>query len=263
MGESVKSETWQISVENLNLIYPTGDGPVEALRDLSFQVEAGSFLTIVGPSGCGKSTLLRTICGLAKPTSGSVHFHFRGGAAGERKDRFGMVFQRPVLLPWLQVLDNVLLPVRVFGFKVEAYRERAMELLRMVELEGFLKKYPYELSGGMQQRVAIVRALVFDPPVLLMDEPFSALDAITREQLNDQLHQLWLQTGKTILFVTHSVHEAVFLSTSCLVLTERPGRIAASIPIALPRRRRLQEVQDEMTPYILQVRTLLEKKGGE
>jgi NitT/TauT family transport system ATP-binding protein len=178
------------------------------------------------------------------------------------KELYGMIFQKPVLLPWLTVMENVLLPIRVFGHKISDYEERAIELLKMMNLDGFLKRYPYELSGGMQQRVSIARALVFNPPVLLMDEPFSALDAITREQLNDQLHELWLRTGKTILFVTHSVNEAVFLGTSCIVLTERPGRIAETVEIRLPKPRKLKEVQNDLIPYISQVRKVLEDQTG-
>lgn len=258
---AAKPLNWQISAEGLGVVYTTKDGSIEALQDLSFIVERGDFMTIVGPSGCGKSTLLRAISGLTQPTSGNVRFNFEG-RSGNEKNRYGMIFQKPVLLPWMTVIDNVLLPIKVFGYKLGDYRERAFELLKMVDLNGFLKRYPYELSGGMQQRVAIARALVFDPPVLLMDEPFSALDAITREQLNDQLHRLWLQTGKTVLFVTHSVNEAVFLGTSCVVLTKRPGRISKIVEIELPTPRQLKEVQNDLARYISLIRELLEESTG-
>jgi len=262
MKMAVESINWQISAKALGVIYDTRDGPVEALADFSFAAEPGSFTTIVGPSGCGKSTLLRAIGGLTKPSSGRVQFKTDNGSSGE-KNLYGMIFQRPVLLPWLTVIDNVLLPIKVFGYRVANYRNQAIELLKMVGLDDFLKRYPYELSGGMQQRVAIARALVFDPRVLLMDEPFSALDAITREQLNDQLQKLWLQTGKTVLFVTHSVNEAVFLGTSCIVMTERPGRIAKIVNIDVPMPRQLKQVQGDLADYILQVRRALEGDAGD
>ncbi len=257
----VKPSNWQISTEELGVIYQTREGSIEALKGLTFIVKRGDLMTIVGPSGCGKSTLLRAVSGLTRPTSGSVQFNLEGGSQNE-SNRYGMIFQKPVLLPWLTVIDNVLLPIKVFGHKVDDYRDRALELLEMVDLGGFMKTYPYELSGGMQQRVSIARALVFDPPVLLMDEPFSALDAITREQLNDQLHQLWLRTGKTILFVTHSVNEAVFLGTSCVVLTKRPGRIAKIIDIELPTPRQLKQDQNNLARYISLIRDILEEKTG-
>jgi len=260
---SIKSEGWQIRTEGLSVVYPTRDGEVKALKDFSFAVERGSFTTIVGPSGCGKSTLLRIISGLVEPTSGTVQFNVQGGSKAEKDNRYGMIFQRPVLLPWLTVLDNVLLPIRVFGHPAAEYREKAVELLSMVNLDGFARKFPYELSGGMQQRVSIARALIFDPPVLLMDEPFSALDAITREQLNEQLQLLWLKTGKTVLFVTHSVSEAVFLGTSCIVMTERPGQIKKIVDIAIPAPRHLKENGDDLARYIGDVRQALEgEKGG-
>ena len=248
---------WQISATGLGVVYETRDGPVQALADFSFAAEPRSFTTIVGPSGCGKSTLLRVIAGLTKPSSGRVEFKTDHGS-GRGKNLYGMIFQRPVLLPWLTVLDNVLLPIKVFGYNAADYKEKAVELLSMVGLDQFLKRYPYELSGGMQQRVAIARALVFDPPVLLMDEPFSALDAITREQLNDQIQKLWLQTGKTVVFVTHSVDEAVFLGTSCIVMTGRPGRVAKIVSIDAPMPRVSKQAQVELTGYILQVRKALE-----
>jgi NitT/TauT family transport system ATP-binding protein len=258
------SKNWQIRAEGLGVTYNTRDGEVEALTGISFTVDRGSFTTIVGPSGCGKSTLLRVISGLVEPTSGTVQFNVQSGSETE-KGRYGMIFQRPVLLPWLTVIENVLLPIRVFGHNKEEYHERAVELLNMVNLDGFMKKYPYELSGGMQQRVSIARALVFDPPVLLMDEPFSALDAITREQLNDQLQHLWLKTRKTVLFVTHSVNEAVFLGTSCMVMTARPGQIKEIVDINIPAPRQLKKNGDDLAKYNSKVRQALEgyKGGGE
>jgi NitT/TauT family transport system ATP-binding protein len=262
MKVDVEPINWQISAKGLGVIYETRDGPVEALADISFGAEPGSFTTIVGPSGCGKSTLLRAIGGLTKPSSGRVQFKTDHGSS-DGKSLYGMIFQKPVLLPWLTVIDNVLLPIKVFGYKIADYENQAIKLLKMVGLDDFLKRYPYELSGGMQQRVAIARALVFDPQVLLMDEPFSALDAITREQLNDQLQKLWLQTGKTVLFVTHSVNEAVFLGTSCIVMTERPGRIAKIVNIDVPMPRLSKQVQGDLADYILRVRRALEGNAGD
>lgn len=260
----IEAREWQIRTEGLEVVYHTRDGEVKALADFTFAVERGSFTTIVGPSGCGKSTLLRIISGLVAPTSGTVRFNVKSGSK-EGHDRYGMIFQRPVLLPWLTVVNNVLLPIRVFGHNVEEYRERAVELLNMVNLDGFMRKYPYELSGGMQQRVSIARALIFDPPLLLLDEPFSALDAITREQLNEQLQHLWLKTGKTVLFVTHSVNEAVFLGTSCIVMTARPGQIKKIVDIDIPAPRQLKENGDDLAKCIFHVRQALEgdKGGGE
>ncbi|HTR59467.1 MAG TPA: ABC transporter ATP-binding protein [Casimicrobiaceae bacterium] len=216
--------------------YVTADGPVESLKPLTFDIRAGEFLSIVGPSGCGKSTLLKLVAGLLPASSGEIVL---GGARVEGPpENVGIVFQSPVLLAWRSVLDNVMLQIEMRGLDQRSFLDQAKALLRMVGLEGFERKYPWQLSGGMQQRAAICRALVHDPAVLLMDEPFGALDAMTREKMNLELQRIWSETKKTVLFITHSIPESIFLSDRVLVMTERPGRIAAvyDVPLARPRR---------------------------
>ncbi|MBI3637704.1 MAG: ABC transporter ATP-binding protein [Candidatus Rokubacteria bacterium] len=220
------------------MTYATARGDVEALRDISVSVGRGELLALVGPSGCGKSTLLRIVAGLRAATRGSV------AVAGRPVTRpiaaVGMVFQAPVLLRWRTVLDNVLLPAELAGLDRSRYRERAVALLRLVGLGEFADKLPRELSGGMQQRASLCRALLLDPPVLLMDEPFGALDAMTRDEMNLELLRVWGEAGshrKTILFVTHSIPEAIFLADRVLVMTPRPGRVARVFDVDLPRPR--------------------------
>jgi NitT/TauT family transport system ATP-binding protein len=208
-------------------------GFVPALRDFSMDVAPGEFVAVVGPSGCGKSTLLRLVAGLIEPSSGSI----AAGSTGDGRPRFGMVFQNPVLLPWRTALDNVLLPIELLGWSTKGYTERAADLLDTVGLEGFGERRPAELSGGMRQRVSLCRALVHDPSILLMDEPFSSIDEITRESLQDLLLDVWQGSRKTIVFVTHNVTEAVYLSDRVVVLSERPGRIKETVPVLLPRPR--------------------------
>jgi NitT/TauT family transport system ATP-binding protein len=208
---------------------------LNALEGVRLAVEPGEFVSIVGPSGCGKTTLLRLVAGLLTPKSGQV---FVGDIeVREPRPDVGLVFQQPLLLPWFSVMRNVLLPVDVQGRRIADYRGRAADLIRMVGLEGFEKRLPNELSGGMQQRVALARALVHNPKILLMDEPFAALDAMTRETMNIELQHIWLGEHKTVLFVTHGIPESVFLSDRVVVMTPRPGRIAAiiDIPFARPR----------------------------
>jgi NitT/TauT family transport system ATP-binding protein len=226
-----------IRVEGLGKIYPSRAGAVEALRDVTFSVADGEFVTIVGPSGSGKSTLLKLLAGILPGSGGEMTLQ-GSSISGPRRD-IGMVFQQPVLLPWRTVLRNVLLPVHIQRLAGEEHLEHARGLLRQVGLEEFIDRYPHELSGGMQQRVGIVRALVHDPAILLMDEPFGALDAMTREHMNLELLRLWADRRKTVLFVTHSIPEAVFLADRVIVLTRRPGRIVEIIPIDLPRPRDL------------------------
>ena len=217
--------------------YVTADGPVESLKPLSFDIRAGEFLSIVGPSGCGKSTLLKLVAGLLPVSSGEIVL---GGARVDGPpENVGIVFQSPVLLAWRSVIDNVMLQIEMRGLDAGAFRAQAMALLKMVGLEGFERKYPWQLSGGMQQRAAICRALVHDPAVLLMDEPFGALDAMTREKMNLELQRIWSETKKTVLFITHSIPESIFLSDRVLVMSERPGRVAAIYDVALPRPRNL------------------------
>ena len=212
------------------------------------------------PSGCGKSTLLRLLAGLIPASAGRIEIAGEA-VAGPRKD-IGMVFQSSILLPWRTVLDNVMLPAEILRIPREQARDRAHELLRMVHLEGFDNKYPQELSGGMQQRASIARALLHDPAILLMDEPFGALDAMTREQINLELQRIWQASGKTVILVTHSIPEAVFLGDQVLVMTPRPGRLAATIPVALPRPRELDGMATpQFGELTREIRALLQQKG--
>jgi len=212
-------------------------GSVEALRGLNLDIRDGEFMAVVGRSGCGKSTLLRILAGLLPPTHGRVVI---GGDVVTRPRRdVSMMFQRPALLPWRSVLDNVLLPVEIFGWKRRAHLTRAMHLLEMVGLEGFAKRRPHELSGGMQQRVALCRSLISQPRLMLMDEPFSALDALTREELAGELQRVHMEHAATIVFVTHSIDEAVLLADRVAVLSSRPGQLRRVIDIGIPRPRTL------------------------
>ena len=215
-----------------------GAREVRALDPLDLAVEEGEFLAIVGPSGCGKSTLLRLIAGLLAPTTGRIALH--GQAVTKPQTRLGIVFQSPVLLEWRTVLDNVLLQLELRGENPRPHRARAMELLGRVGLAEFADRYPRELSGGMRQRASIVRALIHDPPLLLMDEPFGALDALTREQMRVDLEALWLATRKTVVFITHSIDEAVLLADRVIVMSARPGRIEQELAIDLARPRGLE-----------------------
>lgn len=224
-----------IKIAGVSRRFDGRSGPVEALRDIHIHVDEGEFLAIIGRSGCGKSTLLRLVAGLIPPTDGQV---LVGGNVVTRPRRdVAMMFQRPALLPWRTVLDNVLLPVEIFGWKRAQHRSRAAELLEMVGLTGFEKRLPHELSGGMQQRVSLCRALIQNPKVLLMDEPFSALDALTREELAVELQRIHMELGTTMLFVTHSIQEAVLLADRVAVLSPRPGRVSRIVDITIPRPR--------------------------
>ena len=249
-----------IEVESLGKVYGGRTESVIALEDVSFTIGEREFVSIVGPSGCGKSTLLKILAGLIAKTSGRVRIGARD-VAGSGRDT-GFVFQAPVLLPWRTVLENVMLPIEVSRLPKEKFGERATMLLRLVGLEGFEQRYPFELSGGMQQRASIVRALGHDPRMLLMDEPFGALDAMTREQMNVETLRIWQSSGKTIVFVTHSISEAVFMSDRVLVMTPRPGRLAAVIDIDLPRPRELTMINsDRFGVYASRIRELLNAKG--
>jgi NitT/TauT family transport system ATP-binding protein len=233
---------------------------VLALDEVSFSIRHGEFVCLVGPSGCGKSTLLKIIAGLLRYSGGAIA---RSGAplTGPGAD-IGMVFQAPVLLPWRTIMENVLLPTEFRRLPAEQFRGRAKELLALVGLSEFADRYPHELSGGMQQRAAIVRALVQDPPILLMDEPFGALDALTREQMNVELLRIWTGNKKTVVFVTHSIAESVFLADRVFVMTPRPGKIAEIIDIDLPRPRELSVINTErFGRYASHIRTLLQSKG--
>ena len=227
-----------IRAQRLNKTYAAQDGKsVVALQNLDFHIDRGEFVTVVGPSGCGKSTLLKIMAGILAGGSGSLTM---GGTAITGPSRqVGVVFQAPVLLPWRTALDNVMVPIEIQRRGRTAHLDTARGLLRMVGLEGFEQKYPSELSGGMQQRVGIARALVHDPELLLMDEPFGALDAMTREQMNLELLRIWGGSGKTVMLVTHSIPEAVFLADRVIVMSPRPGRISEIIAVPVPRPRRL------------------------
>ena len=232
-----------IRLDGVGMVYQTSSGPVEAVRDFSLSVANGEFLSLVGPSGCGKSTLLRIIAGLRPATSGTVSVD--GVAVTAPIARVGMVFQAPVLLKWRTVIDNVLLPAELAGLPAQRYRQRARDLLQLVGLAEFAGKRPSELSGGMQQRVSICRALLLDPPLLLMDEPFGALDALTRDEMNFELLRIWGESAgrgrrKTIVFVTHAIEEAVILSDRVVVMSPRPGTIVAARDIDLPRPRSIE-----------------------
>ena len=254
-----------IELRNVTKSYRTmQEEDLLALQDVSFEVGKSEFVSVVGASGCGKTTLLKIIAGLIPHSSGEVRI---GGSSvkGPRKD-IGFVFQQPVLLPWRTVLENTLLPIEVMGLPREEYGKRALDILDRVGLSGFSDKYPFELSGGMQQRVAITRALVYDPDVLLLDEPFGALDAMTRESLNLELLRIWSDHRKTVLFVTHSISEAIFLSDRVVALTPRPGRLADVVEVDLPRPRRLDVIQTEAFGMLAKrIRSLLgigEELGG-
>jgi NitT/TauT family transport system ATP-binding protein len=217
--------------------YEAREGAVESLRALTFDIGAGEFVAVVGPSGCGKSTLLKMIAGLLPKTSGSIRLG--GKEVDGPPDNVGIVFQSPVLLAWRSVIDNVMLQIQMRHLPRGRFESRARNLLCMAGLEGFENKYPWQLSGGMQQRASICRALVHDPEVLLMDEPFGALDAMTRERMNLELQRIWAETRKTVLFITHSIPEAIFLADRVLVMTERPATIARIYEVDLPRPRTL------------------------
>jgi NitT/TauT family transport system ATP-binding protein len=231
-----------IEIAGVSKTYRTQDGDVPSLRPLDFSVDQGEFLVVVGPSGCGKSTLLKLIAGLLPPSAGEIRVE--GRVVSKPHGGVGIVFQSPLLLPWRSVFRNVLMPVEVKGLPRAEYAQRARALLKMVGLEGFENKYPWQLSGGMQQRASICRALVHDPKIVLMDEPFGALDAMTRERMNVELQRIQRETGKTVLLITHSIPEAVFLADRVLVMSERPGTIAAIYDVSLPRPRSLDVLAD-------------------
>jgi NitT/TauT family transport system ATP-binding protein len=226
-----------IEARGVSKIYPSKDGPVESLKPLDFAIAQGEFVSVVGPSGCGKSTLLKMVAGLLPISGGSLTLAGKP-IVGPQKD-VGIVFQSAVLLPWRSVEDNILLQAEMRHLPKEASRNRARELMAMAGLKGFEGKYPWQLSGGMQQRASICRALLHDPSVLLMDEPFGALDAMTREKMNLELQRIWMASKKTVMLITHSIPEAIFLSDRVIVMSERPGSIAAVYDIDLPRARTL------------------------
>ena len=250
-----------IHARGLSKVYITGSGEVTALKGLDFEIYGGELVSVVGQSGCGKSTLLKVLAGILPFTAGSVELDGKPLRGPTRAA--AVVFQSPVLLPWRTVLDNVLLPIEFRRLPMPAYRQRALDLLEMVGISEFAQRYPFELSGGMQQRAAIVRALVQDPQLLLMDEPFGALDAMTREQMNLELIRIWSQSRKTVIFITHSIAEAIFLSDRVIAMTARPGSIADVITIDLPRPRDISVINtDRFGRYAAQLRSLLDARGG-
>jgi NitT/TauT family transport system ATP-binding protein len=238
-GDKAPAADAAIEISGVSLRFDTADGPVEALSNVELKVARGEFVSFIGPSGCGKTTLLRAIADLETPTSGSIRVNGMSPREARASRAYGYVFQAPALYPWRTVARNIALPLEIMGFERSEREARVAKGLELVNLSGFGNKYPWQLSGGMQQRASIARALSFDPDLLLMDEPFGALDEIVRDMLNQQLLRLWEVTGKTVLFVTHSIPEAVFLSTHIVVMSPRPGRIIDVIACDFPRDRAL------------------------
>ena len=250
-----------IRVEDVFRIFRSSAKTIHALERICFGVQEGSFVSIVGPSGCGKSTLLKIISGLLPATSGKVSVN--GSPVDGPLDNVGMVFQSPVLLKWKTVIGNIMLPVEFARLDRAPYLEKARDLIRLVGLEGFEEMYPYQLSGGMQQRVSLCRALVTDPQILLMDEPFGALDAMTRDELDIELLKIWDGKRKTALFVTHNIQEAVFLSDTVVVMSPRPGRVIEQLGIDLPRPRTMEMMSSgKFCEYTLRIRTMLASSSG-
>jgi NitT/TauT family transport system ATP-binding protein len=251
--ESTKAATaaaFAVDAKGVSLTFETSDGQVEALSKVDLQISAGDFVSFIGPSGCGKTTLLRVIADLEQPTEGTVLVNGVTPEAARLGRHYGYIFQAPALYPWRTIERNVMLPLEIMGFSPDERKQRAERYLKLVNLAGFERKFPWQLSGGMQQRASIARALSFDPALLLMDEPFGALDEIVRDHLNEQLLRLWNQTGLTVVFVTHSIPEAVFLSTRIVVMSPRPGRIIDVISCDFPRDRTL-EIRE--TPEFLKI----------
>ncbi len=240
-----KADGTVIDINDLSLVFETNDGPVHALSNINLAVERGEFVSFIGPSGCGKTTLMRVVADLEQPTSGSVAVNGKTPEQARLDRSYGYVFQAAALFPWRTIEDNISLPLEIMGFSRAERRERIEKNLALVNLSGFGKKYPWQLSGGMQQRASIARALSFDPDMLLMDEPFGALDEIVRDHLNEQLLKLWAATRKTVIFVTHSIPEAVFLSTRIVVMSPRPGRIHEIIDCDLGPNRPLEIRESE------------------
>jgi NitT/TauT family transport system ATP-binding protein len=257
-GDTAGAATGRVDVEDLSKTFAPrrGGEPFEALRSVSISIEPGEFVSLVGPSGCGKSTLLKMIAGLLEPSSGRISVD--GTVVSDPRRSVGLMFQTPELFPWRTVLKNVLLPIEIFGHDRDFHRRRALELLELVGLEKFTAALPRELSGGMQQRVALCRVLVSDPSVVLMDEPFGALDEFSRERLNMELLRIWEDSRKTIAFVTHNINEAVFLSDRVAVMGSAPGRVlkVVDVPLEHPRRPEIMR-EPAFTDCVFEVRGLL------
>jgi NitT/TauT family transport system ATP-binding protein len=250
-----------VRISGINKVFSTrGRGALKAVDDVSIDIQAGEFVSIVGPSGCGKSTLMMMVSGLVPATNGEIVIDAK--KVTQPYGNLGIVFQRDALLEWRTVFDNVLFQVDIRHLSREEFTPRALDLLARAGLSGFEKYYPWELSGGMRQRVAICRALLGNPSLLLMDEPFGALDAMTREQMNLDLQRIWLQNRKTVLFITHSISEAVFLSDRVIVMSPRPGRVAADIAIDLPRPRKLSmRESSRFGQYVAEIRETFQSFG--
>ena len=244
------SEQPVIKANNLCLTFETNDGPVQALKNINLEIGKGEFVSFIGPSGCGKTTFLRVVADLETPTAGLISVNGVSAAAARKARAYGYVFQAAGLYPWRTIGGNIRLPLEIMGYSKADQIERVKRVLELVELDGFDRKFPWQLSGGMQQRASIARALAFDADILLMDEPFGALDEIVRDHLNEQLLALWARTEKTIGFVTHSIPEAVYLSTKIVVMSPRPGRIADVIESTLPKERPL-DIRD--TPEFIEI----------
>lgn len=235
-----------VSLQNVNKIFnPNTANQTIALQDINLEITAGEFVSIIGPSGCGKSTLMRLVGDLIQPTDGTVTVNGKPAAQARLDRDYGVVFQSAVLYEWRTILKNVQLPLELLGLSGAEKNQRAHDMLKLVELQGFENHYPWQLSGGMQQRAAIARALALKPKILLMDEPFGALDEMTRERMNMELHNIWRDTGTTVVFITHSIAEAVFLSTKVVVMSARPGRITNVIDIDLPLPRDNHQTREE------------------
>lgn len=239
-----------VSAKNLSLTFETNDGPVHALSNVDLEVKKGDFVSFIGPSGCGKTTFLRVIADLEKHTGGDITVNGMTPEEARKARSYGYVFQAAALYPWRTIENNIALPLEIMGYSTDEKKKRIEQTLELVNLSGFAKKYPWQLSGGMQQRASIARALAFDADLLLMDEPFGALDEIVRDHLNSELLKLWDRTNKTICFVTHSIPEAVYLSTKIVVMSPRPGRVTDIIESTLPKERPL-DIRE--TPEFLEI----------
>ena len=260
----VESALPVVRLSGVSRVFARRDGSVmTALGGIDLDIRRGEFVSLIGPSGCGKSTLLRIIGDLIKPSSGSAIVNGKPADRARLDRDYGMVFQAPVLFDWRTVEDNVKLPLEIQGLDPARRKAKAAEMLELVELEDFVHHYPWQLSGGMQQRVAIARALAFEPSILLMDEPFGALDEMTRERMNSEVQRIWERTGTTIVFVTHSIPEAVFMSSRVVVMSPRPGRIASVIEVDLPRPRDEETREsDRYFEVVTQVREALRGREG-
>ncbi len=259
-SKNIENKT-EIKIENLSMKYPNKNGgePVTALKNVNLDIKQGEFISLLGPSGCGKTTLLRIIADLLQPTEGKITVRGETPRDIRLKKKYGVVFQNPVLYDWRTIRRNICMPMELMGMKKAERTKQVTKMLDLVGLQDFGKRYPYELSGGMQQRVGIARALAIDPEILLMDEPFSALDEFTREKLHVDLLEIWRKTNKTVIFVTHNISEAVFLSDRVVVFSPHPGRVSTVIDINLPRPRDMESKQTtEFYDYITKIRNSFE-----